>query len=261
MTPSADYLAQCRDLITAAEAQQAAIQEAADWFADTILAGRMVHLFGSGHSRIMVEEMWPRYGSFPGFNPIVELSLSFHNPVVGANGQRQAMFLENVSGFAERILRNFDFSPKDSALVVSSSGCNRVPIEMAEGFQKRGLKVVAIISRRHSEANRSQDARGKKLQDFADLVLDTGAPVGDAMVKIDGLDTPVAPGSTVGGCLLVNSIKAEVAARLTRAGHPPKVLSAGAVVGSERATELFEAAYDEHARRLAKLYLHLGETK
>lgn len=261
MTPSADYLAQCRDLITAVEAQQAAIQEAADWFADTILAGRMVHLFGSGHSRIMVEEMWPRYGSFPGFNPIVELSLSFHNPVVGANGQRQAMFLENVSGFAERILRNFDFSPKDSALVVSSSGCNRVPIEMAEGFQKRGLKVVAIISRRHSEASRSQDPRGKRLQDFADLVLDTGAPVGDAMVKIDGLDTPVAPGSTVGGCLLVNSIKAEVAARLTRAGHPPKVLSAGAVVGSERATELFEAAYDEHARRLAKLYLHLGETK
>ena len=261
MTPSADYLAQCRDLIAAVEAQQAALQQAADWFAETILAGRMVHLFGSGHSRIMVEEMWPRYGSFPGFNPIVELSLSFHNPVVGANGQRQAMFLENVSGFAERILRNFDFSPKDSALVVSSSGCNRVPIEMAEGFQKRGLKVVAIISRRHSEASRSQDSRGKKLQDFADLVLDTGAPVGDAMVKVEGLDTPVAPGSTVGGCLLVNSIKAEVAARLTRAGQPPKVLSAGTVVGGERATALFEAAYDEHARRLAKLYLHLGETK
>ena len=260
MTPSADYLAQCRDLITAVEAQQPAIQQVADWFADTILAGRMVHLFGSGHSRILVEEMWPRYGSFPGFNPIVELSLSFHNLVVGANGQRQAMFLENVSGLAERILRNFDFSPQDSALVVSSSGCNRVPIEMAEGFQKRGLKVVAIISRRHSEASRSQDPRGKKLQDFADLVLDTGAPVGDAMVKIEGLDTPVAPGSTVGGCLLVNSIKAEVAARLTCAGQPPKVLTAGAVVGGERATELFEAAYDEHARRLAKLYLHLGET-
>jgi uncharacterized phosphosugar-binding protein len=258
MTPSADYLTRCREVLAAVEAQQAAIQQVAGWFADTILAGRMVHLFGSGHSRIMVEEMWPRYGSFPGFNPIVELSLSFHNPVVGANGQRQAMFLENVPGLAERILRNFDFSPQDSALVVSSGGCNRVPIEMAEGFQKRGLKVVAIISRRHSEASRSQDPRGKKLQDFADLVLDTGAPVGDAMVKIEGLDTPVAPGSTVGGCLLVNSIKAEVAALLTRAGQPPKVLTAGAVVGSERATELFESAYDEHARRLAKLYQNAG---
>jgi uncharacterized phosphosugar-binding protein len=258
MSPSADYLGQCRELLAAVEKQQPAIQQAADWFAETILAGRMVHLFGSGHSRILVEEMWPRYGSFPGFNPIVELSLSFHNLVVGPNGQRQAMFLENVSGLAERILRNFDMSPKDSALVVSSSGCNLVPIEMAAGFQQRGVKVVAIISRRHSEASRSQHASGKKLQDFADLVLDTGAPVGDAMVKIDGLETPVAPGSTVGGCLLVNSIKAEVAARLTRAGHPPKVLSAGAVVGSEKATALFEAAYDEHARRLAKLYQHLG---
>jgi len=258
MNPAADYLARCRELLAVVEAQASAIQQAADWFAQTILAGRMVHLFGSGHSRILVEEMWPRYGSFPGFNPIVELSLSFHNMVVGPNGQRQAMFLENVSGLAERVLRNFDLKPADAALVASSGGCNVVPIEMAEGFQRRGLKVVAIISRRHSEASRSQRADGMKLQDFADLVLDTGAPVGDAMVKIDGLDTPVAPGSTVGGCLLVNAIKAEVAARLTRAGQPPRVLSAAAIVGKEKATALFEGAYDEHARRLAKLYERLG---
>src|SRR5256885_1082023 len=167
MTPSADYLRQCRELIVTVEKQQPAMQRAADWFADTILAGRMVHLFGSGHSRILVEEMWPRYGSFPGFNPIVELSLSFHNMVVGCNGQRQAMFLENVAGLAERILRNFDLSPQDSALVVSSSGCNAVPIEVAEQFQKRGIKVVAIISRKHSEASTARRADGRKLQDFA----------------------------------------------------------------------------------------------
>src|SRR6478672_5073530 len=226
MTPSSEYLSHCLELVETVRKQHAAIQETADWFAETILSGRMVHLFGSGHSRILVEEMWPRYGSFPGFNPIVELSLSFHNLVVGPNGQRQAMFLENVSGLAERILRNFDLSPQDSALVISSSGCNVVPIEMAELFQRRGLRVVAIVSRRHSEASRSNDPRGKKLQDFADVVLDTGAPPGDAMVKIDGLETPVSPGSTIGGCLLVNAIKAEVADRLTRAGHPPKVLSA-----------------------------------
>ena len=218
----------------------------------------MVHLFGSGHSRILVEEMWPRYGSFPGFNPIVELSLSFHNLVVGPNGQRQAMFLENVSGLAERILRNFNLSTKDSALVASSSGCNVVPIEMAQGFRQHGVKVVAIISRKHSEASPSRHASGKKLQDFADLVLDTGAPAGDAMVSVEGLDTPVSPGSTVGGCLLINSIKAEVAARLTKAGLPPRVLTAGAIVGASRAAEIFEGAYDEHAHRLAKLYAATG---
>src|SRR5207237_3643225 len=139
MSPSGDYLNRCRDLVALVEKQQAGIQQAANWFADTILAGRMVHLFGSGHSRILVEEMWPRYGSFPGFNPIVELSLSFHNLVVGANGQRQAMFLENVNGLAERILRNFHIAQEHSALVFASSGCNVVPIETAELFQKRGV--------------------------------------------------------------------------------------------------------------------------
>jgi uncharacterized phosphosugar-binding protein len=129
---------------------------------------------------------------------------------------------------------------------------------MAELFRQRGLRVVAIVSRRHSESSTSNDPRGKKLQDFADLTLDTGAPPGDAMVPIEGLETPVSPGSTVGGCLLVNSIKAEVAERLTRAGHPPKVLSGAAVVGAEKARTLFEAAYDEHARRLAELYKNLG---
>ncbi len=218
----------------------------------------MVHLFGSGHSRIMVEEMWPRYGSFPGFNPIVELSLTFHNSVVGANGQRQAMFLENTPGLAKRILRNYDLSPIDSALVASSSGCNVVPIEIAQEFQQRGVKVVALISRQHSEASDSRHESGKKLHHFADLVLDTGAPVGDAMTAIDGMDTPVSPGSTVGGCMLVNALKAEIAAQLVKAGQPPKVLTAAAIVGDERATELFEAAYDEHARRLAKLYENLG---
>ena len=258
MSPSQQYFAKCRELSSRVEQQTAAINTVADWFAHTILAGRMVHLFGSGHSRILVEEMWPRYGSFPGFNPIVELSLSFHNLVVGANGQRQAMFLENVGGLAARILRNFDLSPLDCALVASSSGCNRVPIEMAEEFKRRGVKVVAIISKDHSEASESKHPSGKKLQEFADLVLDTGAPVGDAMVTVPGLETPVSPGSTIGGCLLINAVKAEVAARLTAANCPPKVLTAGALVGPARATELFEAAYDEHARRLAKLYQQLG---
>jgi len=257
-SPATDYLEKCRGLIDAVAAQHDAIRQAADWFAATILAGRMVHLFGSGHSRIMVEEMWPRYGSFPGFNPIVEQSLSFHNLVVGANGQRQAMFLENVSGLAERILRNFDLTTEDSALVVSSSGCNVVPIEMAGEFTKRGIKVVAIVSSTHLESSRSKRPDGKKLTDFADLVLDTGAPAGDAMVNVPGLDTPVSPGSTIGGCLLVNTIKAEVAARLTAAGHPPKVLSGANIVGTQRAVELFESAYDEHAHRLARLYAHVG---
>ncbi len=258
MSLTAQYIQRSRAILDTIDNQTIAIQQAAQWFSQTILAGRMVHLFGSGHSRIMVEEMWPRYGSFPGFNPIVELSLSFHNLVVGANGQRQAMFLENVPGLADRILRNYDLSEQDSALVISSSGCNVVPIEMAEIFQQRGVKVVALVTKQHAEKSTSKRPDGKKLTDFADLMLDTGAPVGDAMITVPGLDTAVAPGSTLGGVALVNCIKAETARLLTEAGHPPTVLSAGNVVGPERAVDLFERAYDEHAHRLAKLYAQVG---
>lgn len=258
---AAEYLLKCREILDKVGEQENQIHKAAGWFANSILAGRMVHVFGSGHSRIMVEEMWPRYGSFPGFNPIVELSLTYHNNVVGANGQRQAMYLENVSGLAERILRNFGLSEKDTALIISSSGCNIVPIEMAELFQRKKIKVVALITQKHLTASTTKRTDGKKLSDFADLLLDTGAPAGDSMITIDGLETPVSPGSTVGGIIIVNSIKAEVARLLTDAGKPPKVLTAGCVVGAEKATALFEAAYDEHAHRLAELYKNVGKAE
>ena len=257
MNAGMDYLEKCRGLLETIRAQETEIAKAADIFSDSILAGRLVHLFGAGHSRIPVEEMWPRYGSFPGFHPIVELSLTYHNQVVGANGQRQAMYIENVSGLAERILRNFDVATEDSALVISCSGCNTVPVEMAQNFRAKGIPVVAIAGCRHMEATESRHPEGKKLSDFADVLLDTGVPPGDSMVAVEGLAEPVSPGSSIGSVMLVNSIKAEVASRLTEAGSPPNVLAAACVVGRERAEELFDAAYDEHAHRVAKLYENL----
>jgi uncharacterized phosphosugar-binding protein len=253
-----EYLEKASGIIKTVESQEEKIKTAAKWFSETILAGRMVHVFGSGHSRIMVEEMWPRYGSFPGFNPIVELSLTFHNLVVGANGQRQAMFLENVSGLADRILRNYGLKDIDTALIISSSGTNVVPVEMAELFQQKKIKVVSIITTAHSEKSPSKRADRKKLGDFSDLILDTGAPAGDSMVYVPGLDTPVAPGSTVGGALLINCIKVELARLLTEAGAPPKVLTATCIAGEAKAKELFEAAYDEHSHRVSELYKYAG---
>ena len=168
------------------------------------------------------------------------------------------MFLENVPGYAEQILRNFDTAPVDTALIISSSGCNIVPIEMAELLQQKGIKTVGIISKQHSEASNSKRADGRKLQHFCNIVIDSGAPVGDAMITIENLETPVAPGSTVGSCMIINCIKAELANLLTRAGHPPKVLTAAAVIGAEKATELFQSAYDEHAHRISRMYKKVG---
>src|SRR6476660_1182248 len=129
-----------------AETQSDALETASQWCAEAIAADGLVHLFGTGHSRIPVEEMFPRYGSFPGFNPIVELSMTFHTQVVGANGQRQAMYIERQPGLAEVILSNFRFGPKDVMVVFSASGLTAVPVEMARGARRRGLRVIAVTS-------------------------------------------------------------------------------------------------------------------
>ena len=139
-------------LTTLSQTQGPAIEQAADLCADAIAGGGLVHLFGTGHSRIPVEEMFPRYGSYPGFHPIVELSTTFHTQVVGANGQRQAMFIERVEGLAEVILSNFCLGPPDVMMVFSASGLSANPIEMAIGARRRGLPVVAVTSLAQSDA-------------------------------------------------------------------------------------------------------------
>jgi uncharacterized phosphosugar-binding protein len=231
-----------------------AIGQAGARFAQAILAGRLVHVFGTGHSRMAVEEMFPRYGSFPGFHPIVELSMTYHNPVVGANGQRQAMFLENVQGFGPVLWRNFATDPADALLAISTSGCNAVTIDVALEAKRLGLYVVALTSLPHARVSTSKHESGRKLDEVADLVLDQRAPAGDSAVWIGGLETPVAPISSVTGCTIVNLIKADVARRLTEAGAPPKVLTAACHLGADRARDLFEATYDDYRRRVGVLY-------
>jgi uncharacterized phosphosugar-binding protein len=244
-----------RGALDAIEATQlSVIRQASERFAATILSGRLVHVFGTGHSRMAVEEMFPRYGSFPGFHPIVELSMSYHNPVVGANGQRQAMFLENVQGFGPILWRNFAVTSADALLAISSSGCNAVTIDVAIEANRLGMFVVALTSLANSDASASRHESGRKLADVADIVLDQQAPPGDSVVWIPGLETPVAPLSTITSCTIINLIKAEVARLLTEAGQPPKVLTAACHLGAERAGELFQETYDDYRRRVGVLY-------
>ncbi len=229
------YFRAVRAAVDAIEASQLdEVRTAGERFAAAILAGRLVHVFGTGHSRMAVEEMFPRYGSFPGFHPIVELSMTFHNPVVGANGQRQAMFLENVQGFGPVLWRNFVTSPADCLLAISTSGCNAVTIDVALEAKKRKMFVAALVSLPHARVSTSKHESGRKLIDVADLVLDQHAPPGDSAVWIEGLETPVSPISSVTGCLIINLIKADVARRLTAAGQPPSVLTAACHLGPER---------------------------
>jgi uncharacterized phosphosugar-binding protein len=246
MTAAADLLARV------AETQADAIETASRWSADAIAADGLVHLFGTGHSRIPVEEMFPRYGSYPGFNPIVELSMTFHTQVVGANGQRQAMYIERMPGLAEVILDNFTFGPRDVVMVFSAGGTTAVPVEFARGARARGVRVIAVTSVLQSMSSAIDPIVGSRLLDEADLVIDLCTPHADAMVDIAGLDTPVGPGSTVAAVAIVNSIKVRTAQLLTEQGGMPPVLTRSSVVGAERSRVLFDEAYREHARRLAR---------
>lgn len=250
---SGRWLAEARGVLDRIEqTQMESIEHTAALCADAIAAGGLVHLFGTGHSRIPLEEMFPRYGSYPGFNPIAELSMTFHTQVVGANGQRQAMYIERVSGLAEVILANFHFQPRDVMIVFSASGNTAVPIEMAMGARRRGIAVVAVTSLAQSLARAPEHSSGSRLLDHADVVIDLCTPPGDALVALDGVDTPIGPGSTVANVAIANEIKVQTAARLLARGALPPVLTSANLVGAERSSQLFEAAYREHARRAAQ---------
>jgi uncharacterized phosphosugar-binding protein len=231
-----------------------AIEQAADLCADTIAGDGLVHLFGTGHSRIFVEEMFPRHGSFPGFHPIVELSLTFHNLVVGSNGQRQAMFLEHVEGLGQVILRNFVFSSPDCFLLFSNSGVNQVVVDVALEAKRLGMPVIAVVSLDHCTHSSALHSSGKKLMDVADITIDNCTPAGDALVHVPGLGDPVGPGSTIGATAVTNALKCRIAEKLTVLGKPPLVLTSSFFLGAEESHKRFDQCYDDYRTRIQKVY-------
>jgi uncharacterized phosphosugar-binding protein len=249
-------LARLRTLL---DGQRAALDRAASLCTEAIARGGLVHLFGCGHSRMMCEEMTPRQGCFVGWHTIVELGLTYHNPIVGPNGLRQSLHLEKTPGYAEQILRNFAFGAHDVLVVISTSGIREVIIEMAEGAKRRGLAVVGVLSKAHCEQARPAHPSGKKLIDVADVILDNGAPVGDSLVELDGSPRKTGPFSTLGGALVMNMLRCEVAQRLLDRGVEPVFLPSHQFVGSKTVEEQLEFFFTQYARRVAPLYARQGE--
>jgi uncharacterized phosphosugar-binding protein len=137
-------------------------------------------------------------------------------------------------------------------MVFSASGVSAVPIEMAVGAHERGLPVVAVTSIAQSRASSASHSSGTRLYDHADLLIDLCTPIGDAMVSLPGVDTPVGPGSTVAYAAVVNELKVQTAELLAARGALPPVIASSSVVGPERAHALFDAVYRDHAQRLAR---------
>jgi uncharacterized phosphosugar-binding protein len=230
------------------------IEKAAEICSRSIANGGLVFLFGAGHSRMMCEEMTPRQGCYAGFLALVELALSNHSSIVGANGLRSALQLEKFEGYAEEILKSFHFGPHDAFIVISTSGIRPVIVEMAMGARRRGMPVIAMVSREHCTHSAPAHSSGKKLIDVADVVLDNQCPPGDCVLELDGLEWRTGPASTVTGAMIINMLRCETASRLLAQGITPVLLPSHQFVGNASAAEQLERFYEAYRRSLAHLY-------
>src|SRR5262245_14628898 len=241
MTASQAYFDKTLQLLNhVRETQTPAIERAAEICANSIANGGLVFLFGNGHSRMMCEEMTPRQGCFPGFVALVELALSNHANIVGANGLRAPLHLEKYEGYAEQILKGFRFGRHDAFIIISTSGIRPVIVEMALGAKQRGLPVIAILSRQHCEKSVPAHSSGKKLTDVADVVLDNQCPPGDCVVELEGLEWRTGPTSTVTGGMIINMLRCATAEKLLARGIKPVLLPSHQFIGNTSAEEQLE---------------------
>jgi uncharacterized phosphosugar-binding protein len=185
-------------------------------FADSLAGGGLVHLFGSGHSVLPCQEAFPRYGSFIGFNPLTDPRLMWHN-VLGPGGVRELLWLERTENYVNKFLDHEPLNSGDSMIVYSHSGRNAAGIEAALYARKKRIFVVAITSTKMLEKAPTHSS-GKRLADAADVVIDTCAPVEDAIVKIENWSRPVAGSSTVMAMILTHELIARTAAALAARG-------------------------------------------
>jgi uncharacterized phosphosugar-binding protein len=198
-----------------------AIQKAAGFMADSIAAGRAVFYFGSGHSVIPALDVFPRYGSFVGLQPIHDTRLMWSN-VIGPGGTPELLWLEKQEGYIPNVFDSYVMTPQDSIIVISHGGLNAAGIEAAMYARERGVKVIAITSMQNYHNNAARHSSGKKLADLADVVIDNGAPPEDSIIKVDGWEEPVAASSTVTVLVISMALIAETTALLAKRGvHIP----------------------------------------
>jgi Uncharacterized protein containing SIS (Sugar ISomerase) phosphosugar binding domain len=236
------------------ETQADNLDRAAAICTEAIGGGGLVFLFGNGHSRMMCEEMTPRQGCYVGWVALVELALSNHANIIGANGLRAPLYLEKYEGYAEEILKGFRFGPQDAMIVISTSGIRPVVVEMAMGAKARGLPVIGICSVTHCAETAPAHSSGRKLIDVADVVIDNQCPVGDCVLELPGMEWRTGPASTVTGAMIVNMLRCEVAERLLARGIRPVLLPSHQLPGNTRAAEQLEAFYEGYRKSLRHLY-------
>jgi uncharacterized phosphosugar-binding protein len=203
-------------LAEVADTQGEVLEAAARLVAASVAAGGVLHLFGAGHSQLVALDAYLRAGGLACVNPIVDPALA---PAAGLDVAR----VERTPGHAAAVLQGEDLRPGEVVLVVSNSGVNPVPVEVALGCRERGLRVVALTNVEQAKATAARHASGARLHELADVVVDNRCPAGDAAVALPGGE-PVGPTTTVVGAAVVAALAARVAELLAERGAAPPVL-------------------------------------
>lgn len=211
------------------------IEQVAGWMADSIADGGVVHLFGSGHSHLIAEEVFHRAGSLMPLNPMLDINLTFLGSV-------NATLLERNPGYARVVIGSHDIREGEVVIVISNSGVNPVPIEAVLEAKARGARTVAITSDAHYAEAPSRHDSGKRLADVADLTLDTRVPWGDAIVTLPGVEQPVGGISSISGMALITAVVVETTQHLLDRGiDPPVIPTMNLPGGDEKIEKLIEA--------------------
>jgi uncharacterized phosphosugar-binding protein len=230
--------------------QAEAIERAAELCATSIAADKLVFTFGTGHGALPALESFPRTGTVVGFRPIVESTMiSFHH-VWGDMGARQYRFIHAVEGYGKAILRSHQIDPADTMILFSHSGINAVIMDIAIECKERGLKLVGVTSLPHSQSTPSRHSSGKRLFEVAEVVIDTGIPLADASLRIEGLEHPVGASSTSVTIAIAHAIVASTAEKLVQRGVEPHVMVSPNTTGREAANRQNDSNYEELWRRL-----------
>jgi len=213
------------------------IHEASVVLAETLANDGIIYTFGTGHSHLVAEDVAFRAGGLVPIDAILEPSLTGHTQV------QKSETMERVEGIAEVIHDYYKMQPKDALIVISNSGRNAAPIEMAKIAQERGCKVIAVTSISHSQATTSRHSSGKKLFNFADIVIDNQAPKGDTIMQLDGMEAPIGACSGVTGLFIMQLMMVATCQTLLEKGIQPQVFLSGNLDSTETYNESIMKKY------------------
>lgn len=229
MTLAAAYLEKSLELLQRLrDTQLEPIEQAAEMIAQAVADGHTLYAWGGPHSNLPVQDIFWRAGGLALVNPLFSPGLSLE-----AGPIYLTSFYERVEGAGREYFRQIGAEAGDAIILVSTSGRNAFPIEMAMAAREAGMVVIGMTSLAYSQAVGSRHPSGKKMVEYCDVVLDNLTAPGDAILADDRLPQKVGPTSGWAGCLMLQALMAEVAERLAEKGVVPPIYYALNLDGSE----------------------------